>query len=385
MSKRRATSPAQPARPQTKSTRQAEETGDVKSGTAQTASSANDDHGDGTPTRGTDDVSNSDRTNFGAKTNGHEESVRRSSLSALAPKFVPRSASDSGTTTPNANATPKLVQAALPFSSELSPKSQSRQTSKDSEKNSPFKAAIRPVFKSEPIEIKDSVFQARLFSLEKSTQVPKIIAHMRRQYPDFQHHMAGWRFLVLKPGMTGLEGEDAFEVQHGWDDDGEKRGGKAVVDVIEKMGLCDVVVIVSRRFGGTLLGPARFSHISDCTRAVCTAMYEREKAAERTSRVADLVAQLCEWDTEVAELRLEIATLAKAETGSGEVEEKGKQPTIPVSLKPPDYTNVLNPPNVEKAERLLQARQNTVQSLKALLEKKRAKPGTEGETSTPSS
>jgi hypothetical protein len=47
-------------------------------------------------------------------------------------------------------------------------------------------------------------------------------------------------------------------------------------------------------------------------------MYDREKAAERTSRAADLVAQLREWDTEVADLRLEIAALTKVETGSGE-------------------------------------------------------------------
>ncbi|KAF8710431.1 TENA/THI-4/PQQC family, partial [Rhizoctonia solani] len=384
MPKRRATSPAQQTCAQSKSARQAEETGDVKSGTAQTSSSsANDDHGDRTPTRGTDDVSNSDGSNSVPQTKNLEESVRPSTLSALAPEFVPRSASDSGTTTPKTDATPKFVQATLPFTSQLSTKSQSRQTSKGSKSNSPSKATIRPVFKSEPIEVKDSVFQARLFSLESFAQVPKITAHMRRQYPDFQHHMAGWQLLALKPGMTGLEGEDAFEVRQGWDDDGEKRGGKAVVDVIEKTGLCDVVVVVSRRFGGTLLGPARFSHIADCTRAVCTAMYERERAAERASRVADLVAQLCEWDTEVAELRLEIAALTKVETRSGEVGEKEKQPTISVSFKPLDYKNVLNPPDVEKAERLLQARQKTVQSLKAVLEKK-GKSGA-GETPTPSS
>ncbi|KAG8764226.1 hypothetical protein FRC11_011242 [Ceratobasidium sp. 423] len=367
MPKRRAASPAQPVSAQTKSARRTEETGDVKNGVAQTPS-ANNDHGDRTPTQGTD-VSN-------AGTNGHEETRSRASsnLSALAPEFVPRSASqstsNSGTSTPKGNVTPKLVQSELSTS-----KSQARQTSKDSQGTSPAKPTLRPVFKSEPLQIKDSTFQARLFSLESPAQTPKILAHMRRQYPDFQHHMSGWRYLVLKPGMTGLEGEDAFEVQQGWDDDGEKKGGKTIIDVIEKMGLCDVVVIVSRRFGGTLLGSARFNHIADCTRAVCTAMYEREKAAERASRVADLVAQLREWDTEVAELRLEIAALepdkAKVETGA---DDKGKTPTISISLKPPDYTNVLNPPDVEKAERLLQARQKTVQSLKAALEKRAKQP-----------
>ncbi|KDN40666.1 hypothetical protein RSAG8_07995, partial [Rhizoctonia solani AG-8 WAC10335] len=280
MHKRRATSPPQPA--QTKAARRTEETGDVKSGTAQSPS-ASDGHGKRTPTRGADDVSNSSGINSKTIANGHEEHSQPSrSLSALAPEFVPRpasnSTSNSGTTAPaitKSNVTP-LVQSELPFASQSTFKSQSRQASKDSEAPSPSKSIIRPVFKSEPLQIKDSTFQARLFSLESPTQTPKILAYMRRQYPDFQHHMSGWRYLVLKPGMTGLEGEDAFEVQQGCDDDGEKRGGKAVVDVIEKMGLCDVVVVVSRQFGGTLLGPARFTHIADCTRAVCTGMWMRK-------------------------------------------------------------------------------------------------------------
>ncbi|EUC66051.1 thiamin biosynthesis protein [Rhizoctonia solani AG-3 Rhs1AP] len=369
MPKRRATSPPQPASAQTKTARRTEETGDVKGGTVLNPP-AGDDHGDRTPTRRADDVSNSSGIN--SKTNGHEEQTQSArSLSALAPEFVP----GSGSTSPVIAKSNGLVQSELPFSSQSTSKTQSRQASKDSEASSPSKSIIRPVFKSEPLQIKDSTFQARLFSLESPAQTPKILAYMRRQYPDFQHHMSAWRYLMLKPGMTGLEGENAFAVEQGWDDDGEKRGGSAIIDVIEKMGLCDVVVVVSRRFGGTLLGPARFAHIADCTRAVCTAMYERERAAERASRVADLVAQLREWDTEVAELRLEIAALeptkSKVETGA---DEKGKLPAISVSLKPPDYTSVLSPPDVEKAERLLQARQKTVQSLKAALEKKRAKP-----------
>ncbi|KAB5595220.1 thiamine biosynthesis protein [Ceratobasidium theobromae] len=218
---------------------------------------------------------------------------------------------------------------------------------------------FRPTFKSECIQAKDSTFQARLFSLDSPAPVSSILAYMRRQYPDFQHHMAAWRYLVLKPGMTGLEGDHAFEPEKGCEDDGESRGGKTILDVLERTGLSDVLVVVSRRFGGTMLGPARFTHIADCARAVCTAMFEREQAAERASLVADLVAQLREWDTEIADLRLEIATLEPRPTP-----DKGKQPML--SLKPPDYTNVLDPPDVEKAQRLLQARQKTVQSLKAL-------------------
>ena len=148
-----------------------------------------------------------------------------------------------------------------------------------------------------------------------------------------------------------------------------------------------------------MLGPARFTHIADCARAVCTAMFEQEKAAERASKAADLVAQLREWDTEVTELRMQIAVLEakeKKDACDKQTEEMDKseeeaktgrripaytprailtlhpeqKPKPSVSLKPPDYTSILNPPDVERAERLLQARRKTVQSLKAVLEKK---------------
>lgn len=106
---------------------------------------------------------------------------------------------------------------------------------------------FRPTFKSECIQAKDSTFQARLFSLDSPAPVSSILAYMRRQYPDFQHHMAAWRYLVLKPGMTGLEGDHAFEPEKGCEDDGESRGGKTILDVLERTGLSDVLVVVSRR------------------------------------------------------------------------------------------------------------------------------------------
>ncbi|KAG9087406.1 hypothetical protein FRC06_002561 [Ceratobasidium sp. 370] len=291
------------------------------------------------------------------------------SLSALAPTFVPRS-----NTSSDAPTTPTQPPDTRPSAhSTLTP------------------ALFRPLFKSELVTAQDSTFQARLFRLDNAhTQRTKILAHIKRHYTDAQHHMAAWRCLILKDGMTGLEGEHAFTVDAGCCDDGESRGGKTVMDVLEKSGLSDVLVVVSRHFGGTLLGPARFTYIADCARAVCNAMYEQEKADERASRVADLVAQLREWDTDVTELRTQIAVLdakqkqeiekeRKAEKSQGGLDKPDgdnvrepdeKNPTISVSFKPPDYTSVLNPPDVEKAERLLQARRKTVETLKSALQKR---------------
>ncbi|QRW15336.1 thiamin biosynthesis protein [Ceratobasidium sp. AG-Ba] len=276
------------------------------------------------------------------------------SLSALAPVFVPRSNPSSG------QQTPTKTEAKLPSSSTQTTLTPARFT---------------PLFKSELIEVKDSTFQARLFRLENPVaHRTKILSYMKKHYTDVQHHMAAWRCLVLKDGMTGLEGQHAFMVESGCCDDGESRGGKTVMDVLEKSGLSDVLVVVSRRFGGTLLGPVRFTHIADCARAVCTAMYEKEKAEERASKVADLVAQLREWDTEVTELRTQIALLDAKESNEKKTDNRNdkeeNKPSVPILLKHPDYTSVLNPPDVEKAERLLQARRRTVQSLKSALEKK---------------
>ncbi|KAG9120630.1 hypothetical protein FRC07_003811 [Ceratobasidium sp. 392] len=306
--------------------------------------------------------------------------TKAKSLSALAPAFIPRSNPSSGTQTPSQpSSTPTQTTLTTP-------------------------ALFRPLFKSEQIVAQDSSFQARLFKLENAhTQRTKILSYMKRHYPDAQHHMAAWRCLILKDGMTGLEGEHAFVVDSGCCDDGESRGGKTVMDVLEKSGLSDVLVVVSRHFGGTLLGPARFTHIADCARAVCTAKYEQEKAEERASKVADLVAQLREWDTEVTELRTQIAVLDAKQKRSKTIEhdtaikpdegDKANEPGERIqstewrlhvtretpddkakkSLKPPDYSTVLDPPDVEKAERLLQARRKTVESLKSVL-KKRQEP-----------
>lgn len=382
MTKRRATSPAQPDSLSNTDTHSG--TWDDSSGATSTKRARLDENS----TRGnvkanspilrqTDDVLNptppgkniskpdSEEPNSDSGSSSKPASGRK--LSALAPVFVPTSASTSGSSSP---AVSKQTQIQKSLDSYCSPAT--KNGAGGSNLSPPKPDYLRPAFKSEPLQIKDSTFQARLFNLDAPEHKAKILAHMKRNYSEYQHHMAGWRYLVLKPGMTGLEGEDAFTVEQGSVDDGETRGGKAVLDVIEKMGMCDVLVVVSRRFGGTMLGPARFTHIADCARAVCGAMNEREKAAERATKVADLVAQLREWDTEVTDLRSEIAALEpkKAET---EVQaSEGKQPTV--SLKPPDYTNILNPPDVEKAERLLQARQKTVQSLKSALEKKRQKP-----------
>ncbi|KAJ2965908.1 hypothetical protein NUW54_g13960 [Trametes sanguinea] len=107
--------------------------------------------------------------------------------------------------------------------------------------------------------------------------------------------------MVLKPGKTGLGGPDDFEVVSGYDDDGEKYAGGRVLKVMQAEGVIDAVVIVSRWYGGEMLGPARFDHIELCAREVC-----------RTFRLKDdmatSIATLSSLDDILASLRAELAS-----------------------------------------------------------------------------
>lgn len=71
------------------------------------------------------------------------------------------------------------------------------------------------------------------------------IAAIRAEFADATHNC--WAYLVGPPGNTA---------QVGFSDDGEPHGtaGRPMLTVLEHCGLGDVAVVVTRYFGGTLLG-----------------------------------------------------------------------------------------------------------------------------------
>ncbi len=50
-------------------------------------------------------------------------------------------------------------------------------------------------------------------------------------------------------------------------DDGESGAGAVILKMLEREGLQDVVVVVTRWYGGVHLGGDRFAHVVSCTRA----------------------------------------------------------------------------------------------------------------------
>ena len=100
-----------------------------------------------------------------------------------------------------------------------------------------------------------------------------IIAGVRAQMPDASHHV--YAYIVGHGATTTL----------GMSDDGEPPGtaGRPVMAVLRGSGLGDITLVVTRYFGGTLLGTGGLVRAyGDAAKAVLAIMPREEKIERRT-------------------------------------------------------------------------------------------------------
>ncbi|CCM03926.1 uncharacterized protein FIBRA_06078 [Fibroporia radiculosa] len=161
--------------------------------------------------------------------------------------------------------------------------------------------------------------------------------------------------MVLKAGKTGLSGPDDFEVNTGSDDDGERYAGGKVLKVMQNEGVIDAVVVVSRWYGGVMLGPVRFTHFETCAREVCRTFRLKDDITAALSTLTSL-------DDILASLRADLAALDDSSNAIGGIGQS--QPK-----KSQDYTALEESLDVAKARRLIKARENAIKSVKAALRK----------------
>jgi len=121
---------------------------------------------------------------------------------------------------------------------------------------------------------------------------------------------------------------------------------------MKQMGVIDAVVVVSRWFGGIMLGPTRFTHIETCAAEVC----KRFKFQEDLKDCRRILASL---DAILADLRSEFTALT------------GK----PSTHRTMDYDSI---DNLTQLRKLVIAREAAIRSIKALIGK--AKEQREGDT-----
>ncbi|GAA5842235.1 hypothetical protein JCM3766R1_005077 [Sporobolomyces carnicolor] len=157
-----------------------------------------------------------------------------------------------------------------------------------------------PIVSSSPITDRQSTFIAHAVPITHESQATLFQSHVRSSrgssHPvECDHEILAWRTMSLKVGKNGLGGEDDWTVKTGGDDDGEKGGSREVHNAIQSQAAVDVAVVVSRLYGGVMLGPARFQHMN----RVATQALERLAHAQS---IPPLIERLNSLDEEISQL-----------------------------------------------------------------------------------
>ena len=103
------------------------------------------------------------------------------------------------------------------------------------------------------VEIKKSHFLARACRTDSMSEARDFIASVRSTYPDARHHCSALTLTDLSDGHSLAAPPPPTERSN---DDGEPSGtaGQPMLDILRGTGLANTTVVVTRYFGGTLLG-----------------------------------------------------------------------------------------------------------------------------------
>lgn len=134
------------------------------------------------------------------------------------------------------------------------------------------------------IEVKRSRFLCTVARVEDEAAARAVVERLRREHWDARHHCSAF---VLGPDPSTGSGQ-AQRVERS-SDDGEPAGtaGAPMLEVLRGAGVSDVVAVVTRWFGGTLLGAGGLVRAyGDAVRAGLDVAGTRER---RLVRELDLV------------------------------------------------------------------------------------------------
>ena len=123
---------------------------------------------------------------------------------------------------------------------------------------------------SEAVTVKKSVFLARAARVESPAQAKAYIAHLvatDKKVARGTHNISAYRIR----SSTSNNGDGTSKVKsditfQDCDSDGEDAAGGRLLHLLQAMGVWDVVVVVSRWYGGIKLGPDRFRIINSVAR-----------------------------------------------------------------------------------------------------------------------
>ncbi|PIG84010.1 impact family protein [Aspergillus arachidicola] len=116
---------------------------------------------------------------------------------------------------------------------------------------------------SDVVTEKKSVFVGRaahVTSLEQAQAYLDYLLATEKKVAAATHNISAWRIRQQKP--SNGKGESAEMIVQDCDDDGETAAGGRLLHLMQLMDVWDVVVVVTRWYGGVQLGPDRFRIIN---------------------------------------------------------------------------------------------------------------------------
>ncbi|RSH76529.1 eIF2 kinase Gcn2p negative regulator [Apiotrichum porosum] len=134
------------------------------------------------------------------------------------------------------------------------------------ERPKPSAKPARPLpklFTSEPILDRKSAFVGHACKITDEDDVMAVVAHLLEDKRVARAaHPTIWAYRAVREA-GGAAGR---VVESDYDDDGETQAGSRLKHLLDILELEDVLVVVTRWFGGIHLGPDRFKHINQAAR-----------------------------------------------------------------------------------------------------------------------
>jgi putative IMPACT (imprinted ancient) family translation regulator len=124
---------------------------------------------------------------------------------------------------------------------------------------------ISRIYHSDTLVDRKSVFQSHVAAISHPDEARKILSILKqdRKIARATHNIMAYRVLSEEPSSETA----AVIVYADNDDDGEHGAGPKLAELLSLLGAKNLIVVVSRWYGGIQLGPDRFKHIANVARA----------------------------------------------------------------------------------------------------------------------
>uniref|UniRef100_A0A3B4X6C1 Impact RWD domain protein n=1 Tax=Seriola lalandi dorsalis TaxID=1841481 RepID=A0A3B4X6C1_SERLL len=119
---------------------------------------------------------------------------------------------------------------------------------------------LPPIKHGNPITDRRSTFQPHLAPVVTPRQVKMVLEKLyeNKKIASATHNIYAYRIYC----------EDKHSFLQDCEDDGETAAGGRLLHLLQILDVRNVMVVVSRWYGGILLGPDRFKHINNCARNI---------------------------------------------------------------------------------------------------------------------